>query len=54
MVLHDPSDVCLELAKILQYLDLEGLAMVFFTMLLLSWGILRLVVLPFWLIRSSM
>lgn len=54
MILHDPSDVCLESAKVCQYLGFERAATGFFVLLLLSWLGLRLVVFPFWLIRSAM
>lgn len=51
--LHDPSDVFLELAKVCQYLGYELPAVCCFSLLLISWGMLRLVILPFWLIRSA-
>ena len=54
MLLHDPSDIALEVAKICNYLNMDQLATVFFALLLLSWLVLRLVLFPFWLIRSAM
>ena len=54
MLLHDPSDVCLESAKVSQYLGFESAATGFFVLLLLSWFGLRLVVFPFWLIKSAL
>ena len=52
MALHDPSDVFLDAAKLSDYLGLEAASVIFFVLLLLSWGALRLVLLPFWVIRS--
>ena len=54
MLLHDPSDIALEVAKVWDYLNMDQLATVFFALLLLSWLVLRLVLFPFWLIRSAM
>lgn len=54
MILHDPSDIFLEGAKACQYVGRDSLAAALFTMLLLTWLILRLVIFPFWLIRSAM
>ena len=54
MLLHDPSDIFLEAAKLCDYASLDGAATVFFVGLLLSWIVLRLVLLPFWVIRSCM
>ena len=53
MLLHDPSDVFLEVAKACQYLGYELLSMCSFALLVVSWGVLRLGVLPGWLIRSA-
>lgn len=54
MLLHDPSDIFLESAKLCAYADLDSLATALFAGLLLSWFALRLVLLPFWVIRSCM
>ena len=54
MILHDPSDIFLEAAKIAQYVGHESLATASFAMLVVSWFILRLLVFPFWLISSAM
>lgn len=54
MLLHDPSDVFLEAAKLLNYAGLDLPATAAFVGLLCSWLLLRLVLLPFWVIRSCM
>ena len=54
MLLHDPSDVFLEGAKLLNYAGLDLPATATFAGLLCSWLVLRLVLLPFWVIRSCM
>lgn len=54
MLLHDPSDVFLEAAKLCNYAELEGPSTVLFAGLLLSWFGLRLVLLPFWVMHSCM
>ena len=54
MLLHDPSDVFLEGAKICNYADWDIPATSLFAALLVSWLILRLVLLPFWVVRSCL
>ena len=54
MFLHDPSDIFLDAAKLSQYLGHESTATILFVLLLVTWFVARLVVLPFWLIRSAM
>jgi ceramide synthetase len=54
MLLHDPSDVFLEAAKLCNYADLELPSVALFAGLLVSWFGLRLVALPFWVMRSCM
>ena len=54
MLLHDPSDIFLEASKLCDYAGSDGAATAFFAGLLLSWFALRLVLLPFWVIRSCM
>jgi hypothetical protein len=54
MLLHDPSDIFLEAAKISQYLGHEATANVFFVLLLVTWMTTRLFLLPFWLINSAL
>jgi len=54
MLLHDPSDIFLEAAKISQYLGHESTATLLFVLLLLTWMVTRLSLLPFWLIRSAL
>ncbi len=54
MLLHDPSDIFLEAAKLLNYAGLDLPATAAFAGLLCSWLLLRLVLLPFWVIRSCM
>lgn len=54
MLLHDPSDVFLEGAKICNYAEWEGPSTALFAALLVSWLGLRLIVLPFWVVRSCL
>lgn len=54
MLLHDPSDIFLEAAKLLNYAGLELPSVAAFAGLLCSWLALRLVLLPLWVIRSCM
>lgn len=54
MLLHDPSDIFLEAAKLLNYAGLDLPATAAFVGLLCSWMALRLLLLPFWVIRSCM
>eukprot|EP00884_Botryococcus_braunii_P017445 jgi/Botrbrau1/4384/Bobra.105_2s0030.1 len=53
MVLHDPSDVFLEVAKLLNYIGAETPSIICFAGLIVSWLVLRLILLPFWVIRST-
>jgi hypothetical protein len=53
MVLHDPSDVFLEVAKLLNYIGAETPSIICFAGLIVSWLALRLILLPFWVIRST-
>ena len=54
MLLHDPSDIFLEGAKLADYAGLDGPAAALFAGLVVSWAVLRLGLLPFWVIRSCM
>ena len=54
MLLHDPSDIFLEGAKMCDLAGTELAATVLFALLLTTWGFLRLVVLPFWIIHSML
>ncbi|XP_038996344.1 LAG1 longevity assurance homolog 2-like [Hibiscus syriacus] len=51
--LHDASDVFLEAAKILKYTGKELGASVCFGLFSNSWLVLRLIIFPFWVIKSS-
>ncbi|XP_064401149.1 ceramide synthase 5-like [Halichondria panicea] len=51
-LVHDLSDVPLELAKMLHYASYEGLAQASFVFFTLMFILTRLVILPFWLIWS--
>ena len=54
MLLHDPSDIFLEAAKLASYAGAEAPSTLCFAALLLTWCSLRLGLLPFWVIRSAM
>lgn len=54
MLLHDPSDIFLEAAKLASYAGAEAPSTFCFASLLLTWCSLRLGLLPFWVIRSAM
>ena len=54
MLLHDPSDIFLEGAKLADYAGAEGAAAALFAGLVVSWAVLRLGLLPFWVIRSCL
>ncbi|BDA44691.1 ASC1-like protein 3 [Coccomyxa sp. Obi] len=54
MLLHDPSDVFLEGAKLCNYADWDLPATTLFAALLVSWLALRLVLLPFWVVGSCL
>ncbi|CAA2995066.1 LAG1 longevity assurance homolog 2-like [Olea europaea subsp. europaea] len=53
LALHDASDVFLEAAKVFKYSKNELGASVCFGLFAISWFTLRLVLFPFWVIRSS-
>ncbi|KAM7470660.1 hypothetical protein LguiA_008843 [Lonicera macranthoides] len=53
LALHDASDVFLEAAKVFKYSEKELGASVCFGLFAISWLILRLIIFPFWVIRSS-
>ncbi|XP_022897816.1 LAG1 longevity assurance homolog 2-like [Olea europaea var. sylvestris] len=53
LALHDASDVFLEAAKVFKYSENELGASVCFGLFAISWFTLRLVLFPFWVIRSS-
>lgn len=53
LALHDASDVFLEAAKVFKYSGSELGASVCFGLFALSWLVLRLIIFPFWVIRSS-
>ncbi|XP_024396560.1 ceramide synthase 1 LOH3 isoform X2 [Physcomitrium patens] len=52
LLLHDISDVFLEIAKLCKYSHFEVGASVCFGLFALSWFVLRLVIFPFWIIWS--
>ena len=54
MLLHDPSDIFLEAAKLASYAGADTPSTLLFTALLLTWCSLRLGLLPFWVIRSAL
>lgn len=54
MLLHDPSDIFLEAAKLASYAGAEAPSTLLFAALLLTWCSLRLGLLPFWVIRSAL
>ncbi|KAK8557535.1 hypothetical protein V6N12_009766 [Hibiscus sabdariffa] len=53
LALHDASDVFLEAAKIFKYSRRERCASVCFGLFSISWLLLRLILFPFWVIKSS-
>lgn len=53
LALHDASDVFMESAKLFKYSGNELGASVCFGLFAISWFILRLIIFPFWVIRSS-
>ncbi|KAL2460246.1 LAG1 longevity assurance2 [Abeliophyllum distichum] len=53
LALHDASDVFLEAAKVFKYSEKELGASICFGLFAISWLILRLILFPFWAIRSS-
>ena len=52
MLLHDPSDIFLEAAKMCNYAGWDAPSVLLFGLLLVTWFGLRLVVLPGWIIPS--
>ncbi|XP_073127521.1 ceramide synthase LOH2-like [Henckelia pumila] len=53
LALHDASDVFLEAAKVFKYSETDLGASICFGFFALSWLVLRLIIFPFWVIRSS-
>ncbi|KAK4424194.1 Glycoprotein 3-alpha-L-fucosyltransferase A [Sesamum alatum] len=53
LALHDASDVFLEAAKVFKYSGKELGASLCFGLFAISWLVLRLIIFPFWIIRSS-
>lgn len=53
MVLHDPSDIILEVTKMLNYAERELASTVMFVIFMLSWLLTRLVYFPFWIVWST-
>ncbi|KAI4990855.1 hypothetical protein ZWY2020_039226 [Hordeum vulgare] len=51
--LHDASDIFLEIGKMAKYSSCEWLAVVAFLLFVASWILLRLIVFPFWILRST-
>ena len=54
MLLHDVSDIFLEAAKLCNYSRREGPSLAFFITFLLSWIVLRVVIFPAFVIRSTL
>ncbi|KAL3130443.1 hypothetical protein ABBQ38_008266 [Trebouxia sp. C0009 RCD-2024] len=53
MLLHDPSDIILEVTKMLNYAEWELSSTVMFVVFMLSWFLTRLVYFPFWIVWST-
>jgi len=53
LALHDASDIFLEIGKMAKYSSCEWLAVVAFLHFVASWIILRLIIFPFWILRST-
>ncbi len=53
MVLHDPSDIILEVTKMLSYAEWEQTSTVMFVVFMASWFLTRLVYFPFWIVWST-
>ncbi|KAE8672314.1 ASC1-like protein [Hibiscus syriacus] len=53
LALHDGSDVFLETAKMSKYSGVKWHASAGFVLFTLSWTILRMLLFPFWIIRST-
>lgn len=54
MLLHDINDVIMELAKISNYNQLDGLANALFVAFVLAWVALRMVAYPLVIVRSTL
>ncbi|CAD6225142.1 unnamed protein product [Miscanthus lutarioriparius] len=53
LALHDASDIFLEIGKMAKYSSCEWLAVVAFLLFVASWILLRLIIFPFWILRST-
>ncbi len=53
MILHDPSDIILEVTKMLNYAEWEQTSTVMFAVFMASWFLTRLVYFPFWIVWST-
>jgi hypothetical protein len=53
LAVHDASDIFLEIGKMAKYSSCEGLAVVAFLLFVASWILLRLIIFPFWILRST-
>lgn len=53
LALHDASDIFLEIGKMSKYSSCEGLAVAAFLLFVASWILLRLIIFPFWILRST-
>ncbi|KAL3529363.1 hypothetical protein ACH5RR_008685 [Cinchona calisaya] len=53
LALHEASDVFLETAKMSKYSGFNRLADILFPLFALSWLIFRLILFPFWVLRST-
>ncbi|KAF8688741.1 hypothetical protein HU200_042220 [Digitaria exilis] len=53
LALHDASDIFLEIGKMAKYTSCEWLAVVAFLLFVASWILLRLIIFPFWILRST-
>ncbi|KAM3257404.1 hypothetical protein ACQJBY_049608 [Aegilops geniculata] len=53
LAIHDATDIFLEIGKMAKYSSCEWLAVVAFLLFVASWILLRLIVFPFWVLRST-
>ncbi|KAL2649710.1 hypothetical protein R1flu_017838 [Riccia fluitans] len=53
LALHDASDIFLEVGKLTKYSGSEIIPSISFVLFALSWIVLRLILYPFWIIRST-
>uniref|UniRef100_A0ACD5XR58 Uncharacterized protein n=1 Tax=Avena sativa TaxID=4498 RepID=A0ACD5XR58_AVESA len=53
LAIHDASDIFLEAGKMAKYSSCERLAVVAFILFVASWILLRLIIFPLWIIRST-